>query len=218
MNKKPPHILIGLPTMSSIHVLLFAVLMKWHQKAMETGKYSLSIYPSVNVQPVDNARNEIVAHFLSVPEYTHLFFIDSDTVPPMMALDKLLAADKDIISALTPIIEHDDNYTLEDGRMGQFDSGGHYRLWNVMGMDDQRCMPYTGIREAKTFGGSCVLIKREVFARLKEPYFRFKYEDDTGKKTMVSEDIYFAIKALAAGVQSFVDTSIICKHHKPILW
>lgn len=216
--KKVPHILIGLPTMSNIHVLLFAVLMNWHRKAMESGKYSLSIYPSVNVQPVDNARNEIAKHFLDNPEYTHLFFIDSDTIPPPMALDKLIAADKDIISGLTPIIEHDDNYKIEDGRASIYDSGGHFRKWNCVDENDKWVRPFTGIVPIKTFGGSCVLIKREVFAKIKEPFFRFRYEDDSGNKTMISEDVYFAIKALAAGVQSFADTSIICKHNKSILW
>lgn len=216
--KKPPHILIGLPTMANIHVYLFAVLMNWHKKALETGKYSISVYPTVCVQPVDNARNIIVKHFLENPEYTHLFFIDSDTVPPIMTLDKLLAADKDILTALTPIIEFDENYKTEPGRGPANDSGGFFRKWNCIGIDDNWCRPYTGIVPVKTFGASCVLIKRDVFAKIEEPFFRFKYEDDSGKKTIVSEDVYFAIKALAAGVQSFADTSVICKHNKPILW
>ncbi len=218
MTQKP-HILIGLPTMSSIHVQLFAVLMGWHRDALESGRYSLSIYPTVCIQPVDNARNDIVANFLSREEYTHLFFIDSDTVPPAMALKKLLAADRDIISALTPIVEHDDNFKVEPGRTSDFDTGGFYRKWNWLGMDDHRIRPYTGgIVPVKTGGSSCVLIKREVFAKIKQPYFRFVYEDDNGKQTCVSEDIYFFTKALAAGVQSFVDTSVVCRHFKPILW
>ena len=200
-----PSIMIGLPTMHSMHPILAINIMKWMATGIQTKEYDLSIYPTFNVQPVDNARNEIVKNFLK-SGCTHLWFIDSDTIPPPDALKRLLAHDKPIISALTPIIEHDET------------KNGYWRKWNCVGEDDKHLMPNTGTKMCKGCGSSCIMIKREVFDKMKPPYYRFTYQDDTGKEVMVSEDIYFIINALSLGIKTYADTSILCKHYKHALW
>ncbi len=152
-----PKILIGLPTMGSLHILLTTTILAWMAEAYSSGDYSLQVYPTMNVQPVDNARNEIVRVFLEETDCTHLLFVDSDTIPPRNAIKKLLAADKDIISALTPIIEHDENR--------KNDSNGFYRKMNVVSMADKHVNEYIGLMPCKGAGSSCVLIKREVFEK-----------------------------------------------------
>ena len=204
MSNKPK-ILIGLPTMSSVHPLTMMVILSWMSEAFTTGEYNLSIYPTVNVQPVDNARNDIVAKFLE-SDCTHLLFIDSDTVPPLDALHRLLNHDKPIISALTPIIELDEKL------------GTYYRKWNCVDENDKHMVPNTGTRMCKGCGSSCILIQREVFSKMKIPYYRFQYKDDNGKDILVGEDIYFIINALSLGIKTYADTSIICQHYKQALW
>lgn len=204
-----PKIMIGLPTMGSLHTLLVLNILKWMSEGFYNGKYELCVYPTMSVQPVDNARNQIVEEFLKT-DCTHLFFIDADTIPPPSALSKLLAADKDIVSALTPIIELDENR--------KNDSSGYYKKFNVVNMADRHVEPYIGIIPVKGAGGSCILIKRHVFEKLEAPWYRFQYTDDTGKRVMVGEDIYFTIKAIGAGIQPYADTSIVCKHHKAVDW
>lgn len=203
MKTKSPKVMIGLPTMHYMHVYLAVTIMSW----LTENKIPLRLYPTLGLQPVDNARNDIVEEFLNGEgkDCTHLFFIDSDTIPPQDALYKLLAVDKDIVSGLTPIIDHHD----KDGKF--------YRKWNCAD-HDEIIRPDTGIRPITGAGGSCLLIKRKVFEKLEKPYFRFLYEDDNGKPVIVSEDIYFLMKAIGAGFEAFCESSVICKHYKSTLW
>lgn len=206
---KQPKVLLGLPTMGTINTYLVIAMMHWFADSVKTGDKSILVYPSINVRPHDKARNHIVEEFLKT-DATHLFFIDSDTIPPPDALDKLLKADVDIISGITPIIEHDP--------MRANDSSGFYKKWNCVGTDDQLVKPNSGIVPIKGAGGSCILIKREVFEKIKAPWYKFVDKDDTGKEVEISEDIYFIINAISHGFNPMCDTSVIAKHEKPILW
>lgn len=206
-----PKILIGIPTMGSVHALLMQTILKW----VAQRKYAMSVYTSIKTQPVDNARNEIVEEFMK-SDCTHLFFIDSDTIPPDDALDKLLALDADIATGITPIIHYDRNRVN--------DSSGHYKVSNVITMDDERVKADIGVIQAKTAGGSCLLIKREVFQKMSDKPFRFIYSDlkpndvIMGKSEMFSEDYYFCARALGLGFSIMCDTSIVCRHQKSILF
>lgn len=208
-NVQKPKVLLGIPTMSSVHSLLLLCVSTWIAEAAESGLYNLSIYPTVSVQPVDNARNEIVKVFLE-SDCTHLFFIDSDTIPPLNALRLMLAYDKDIITALTPIIKYDENR--------KNDSGGFYPQWNVVTLNDEVIKEDIGLQEVKTAGSSCIMIKREVFEKIPKPWYRFLYEDDNGKETQISEDVLFCIKAANAGFKVWCDTTMKCGHAKQTIW
>lgn len=208
---KKPKILIGLPTMGSIHVMLSITIMSWLSQAYKDGDYDLSVYPTVAVQPVDNARNEIVREFLA-SNCTHLFFVDSDTMPPQSALRQLLRVNQPIVSGLTPIVELDEK------------KKEYYRKWNCVGLDDKHLTPNTGVLRVKGAGASCILIKREVFEKLEDPWFRFRYEDDNGKKTfkgeplIISEDVHFIMQAVAKGIPAYCDTGVVCTHSKATIW
>jgi hypothetical protein len=213
---KTPKILIGLPTMGSVHTFLMVQILMWVIEAQNKGDKGISIYPTMSVQPVDNARNEIVDEFLK-SDCTHLFFIDSDTIPPPEALDQLLKLDCDIATAITPIIELDQNRVN--------DSSGFYKRSNILGMNDELLQPDTGVQDVKAAGGSCILIKRKVLEELEKPIFRFVYKDChpegvsfNGSKDMMSEDYYFCAKALGKGFTMKCDTAIIAKHQKSVLW
>lgn len=206
---KIPKVLIGLPTMGSVHTLLLVAIMYWVSEAVKNKDMDILLYPSLNVRPHDRARNHIVEEFMKT-EATHLFFIDSDTVPPPDALKKLLQADRDIISGITPIIEHDPKR--------QNDSSGYYKKYNCVGMDEKHVEPNTGIVPIKGAGGSCILIKKEVFEKLEKPYYKFLDKDDNGKDCLVSEDIYFIIMAISKGITPYCDTSVIAQHDKNVLW
>lgn len=201
-----PKILIGLPTMSSVHVHLMLLIVKWIADARAGGEYNLSIYPTVSVQPVDNARNEIVREFLA-SDCTHLLFIDSDTVPPIDAITKLLALNKPIATGVTPIVEFNE------------ETDEFYRKWNVVDQNDTHVQPNTGIVKAKGAGSSCILIRREVFEAMEAPWYRFHYtKNDKQEDVIVSEDIFFTIMALGKGFETWADTSVICKHAKQTMW
>lgn len=203
MHQKPK-VLIGLPTMSYLHTMLVVSMLAWMGKAYQGGKYNLSVFPTFNVQPVDNARNEIVREFLK-SDCTHLFFVDADTIPPSDAIEKLLALDVPIASGITPIIK-----PTKDGEP--------YRTWNCVDMNDKHIEPNTGVQKVKGCGGSCLLIRRDVLEKIPDPWFRFLYQDDNGKQAMISEDIFFTVNALGRGFQAYADTSVIARHHKGFIF
>lgn len=205
-----PKILIGLPTMGNIHVMLAVRIMAWLSQAQQKGNINMSVYPTMNISPVDQARNNIVEEFL-VGDCSHLLFVDADTIPPQNAIEKMLAADKDIISAITPIVEYDD-------KRKDSDSNGYYKKWNCVNEGDVFVHPNTGILPIKGAGSSCILIKRAVFEKMEKPWYRFLYKSDEGRDIVVGEDIHFMLKAIAAGFKPFCDTSIICTHFKQIGW
>ncbi len=208
-NVMKPKILIGIPTMGSMHTFLAMTVLQWMAQAQLKGDINMSIYPTMAVCPVDNARNEIVEQFLQ-SDCTHLFFIDSDTIPPMDALYKLLSHDKDIVSGITPIIEHDANRKNE--------SNGYYKKWNAVDMNDKFTEPNVGLIQIKGCGGSCVLIKRAVFEKMPKPWYRFLYKDDRGKDIFMGEDTHFIAKAIGLGFKAYADTSVIAQHNKSIIW
>lgn len=191
--------------MGSIHILLAVNIMAWLSQANKKGHMNVGVYPTLRVQPVDNARNQIVDEFLA-STYTHLFFVDADTIPPTDALDKLLAMNKDIATAITPIVEMDEK-------------GEPWRKWNCVDQNDQNVKPNTGILEVKGAGSSCILIKRSVFERLDKPYYQFIMATSSqGNEKQVSEDVHFIVKALNKGIKTYADTSIICKHAKEFIF
>ncbi len=210
MASTKPHVLVAIPTMGSINTLLVVILTKWIAEAANTGKYNISFYPTTCVSPVDRAREEVVDVFLKT-KCTHLFWIDADTVPKPDALLKLLAHDADIVSGLTPIIIYD-----EDRK--DSDSNGFKKKWNCVGLDEKHLTPNTGVQKIFGAGGSCLMVKREVYEKLDRPCYKFIYEDDNGKEANVSEDIYFTLMARSKGFEPICDTSVIAAHYKGIFW
>lgn len=196
--------------MGEVHVLTMSIIMSWLVESLKTGDMNISIYPTMKVTPVDNARNRIVEEFKK-GDFTHLLWIDADTVPPQNGLKRLLAADKDIVSGITPIIEWDE-------RRKNSDSNGFYKKWNCVSEADQFVQPYSGIIPIKGCGGSFVLVKKEVYDKVQDPWYEFIRNDDNNNKVFIGEDISFILKSIANGFKPFADTAVICQHEKSILW
>lgn len=203
-------ILIGLPTMGAINASLVAHLIKW---AKEFPKGVINFYFTYKVQPVDRARNQIVDFFLKRENLTHLFFVDSDTIPPADAVIRLLSQDKDIVTGLTPMLVND----KEKGVWGTF-YNAFLPIRDAAGNTVRTECPKenTGLVEVERCGGSCIMIKREVFSKLETPYFKFVLKDN-GLDHVVSEDVYFCDRAREAGLKIYADTSIVCNHHKEVM-
>jgi len=210
MASTKPKVMIAVPTMGEINTLLVVMITRWIAEAFNTGKYNVSFYPTTCVSPVDRAREEIVDVFLE-SDCTHLFWIDSDTVPKYEALTTLLSHDADIVSGLTAIIVYDE--TRKDS-----DSNGFKKKWNCVGMDEKHLTPNTGVHKILGAGGSCLMVKREVYEKLERPCYKFIYKDDNGKDANISEDIHFTLMARAKGFEPICDTSVIAAHYKGIFW
>lgn len=161
--------------------------------------WSVSHYPEMG-------RNAIIEKQLSDPELTHIFFLDTDTVPPIDAIPKMLKVDKPFVSAVTPMI------------------CGNEHVWNVKTIDDpDKWWPRAIELPNKPFitkhaGGSCLLIRREVFEAVKWPWFKTIFQemdkDDVAKKE--GEDTYFCNRARECGFDVWVQPDVKCSHYNYI--
>ncbi len=136
---------------------------------------------------------------LKDPEVTRLYFMDYDVEPPLGTLRKLLDYDMPIVAGIYPM--------NIDGGVWSFKIGRDW--W-------QRKEPLPNEpQDVSVVGGSTLLVKREVFEKLEDPYFKITYRavDDKGKCYDEGEDEYFSRTAREAGFKLVVDPSIICEHY-----
>lgn len=213
-------ILITVPTMGAIQTSLVTHLILW---AKSFPKDRVAFYFTFKVAPVQRARNEIVRFFLSerknnkgevVPKFTHLLFVDSDTLPPRDAIFRLLDADKDVVTGVTPMLQYD----KESATWGTLDNCFTHQEDDAGADGGKRTFAVvrnTGLKKIWRCGASCLLIKREVFEKLEKPYFDTILDED-GIKTKKSEDLYFCDKVHEAGMEIWCDTSVICNHFKDV--
>lgn len=197
MKKRANKILVCVPSLGDISTATVNVLVAW---AVAYDQTSIGFFFPTDVAPVDRVRNYCVNHFLT-NDYTHLFFVDSDTTPPVDALTKLLEANRDIISGITPVIK--DRVRLQ-----------WVRGTNVFTKSGP-VVPNGKVQEIERCGASCLLIKRRVFQKIKEPPFKFVY-DDKHQSLKMGEDYYFCQLAQHHGFKIFCDTSIECGHTKKV--
>jgi len=166
-------------------------------------KYSYSMIRN-NMLPIDRNRTVLVDMGLEKKEVTHFLFIDTDIIPDERNfLDILISYDLPIVGMLCtkkvppyePIL-YKRNVPEEEKFNG---------FW----------VKYPkGIVEVDAVGTGCLLVKREVFEKMKRPYFRFvsSFERDLYQ----SEDIYFLENAKKLGYKAYVDTEHTCKHYGPV--
>jgi len=161
----------------------------------ETYRIHLS-YPTE--KPISNNRNTIVAKFLAT-DCDFLMMVDSDIIPPMNVL-KLADFDKDIITPLMFVYQHDKLLPLflRQHKDGMFD------------VDDY--LTRTGLQDCDATGTGCIIIKRKVLEHpdLKYP-FRNEYDKD-GIKTR-GLDLNFCVRAKKAGFKTWVHLDFISDHH-----
>lgn len=220
MDSPKSKVLIGVTTMGDIHTQLVTNLIQWAKRFQ---KDELGFYFTFKVAPVDRARNTIVKFFLEdhynkqgvkQTPFTHLLFIDSDTLPPIDAVQKLLDMDKDIATGVTPILHYDKEKKVFGTLDNCFTHQDRDKNDNII--KTHAIKRNTGIQKIWRCGGSCMLIKREVFEKLEKPYFKFEYNEEGVEHTR-SEDLYFCDQATKAGFEIWCDSGLICNHFKPVM-
>ncbi len=160
-----------------------------------------------------SAENRIVREFLAAePAMTHLFMTEADMVLPHDCIVKLAELDKDIASGV---------YFL---RSDVAEGRGQPCLYKKAAMiparvdkvNTQATSPYahtpiTLFPQNEPFrvdcsGLGCVLIKRQVFEKLPEPWFNMN--EGTNGKIGFGSDIYFYKHAKDHGIELWVDPSV----------
>jgi hypothetical protein len=154
----------------------------------------------------ENARNAMIQEFLHNPDFahhTHILFVDADTAPiDPYAIEKLLSADKPVISGITPIA-----YKPKT-QMGMF--------WNVRVEGKDRNIWISEVPEKELFkaeyvGASFLLIRRDVLEKLSKPYMKTEYDFEQ-IQFVKGEDYYLCEKIRNAGFDIWIDPEVQCHH------
>ena len=135
--------------------------------------------------PLDVARCNLVDYAMQ-GGYSHIWFIDVDTVPQVDAFEKLLHRNKEIVGGL--YVQSCEPY-------------------NVVGKKDGKLIdPQPNqLIEVDFMGLGCCLLRTEVFKNITTPYFKF--EEGMG------EDAYFFSKCRILGnYKVYLDTSVLARH------
>lgn len=142
---------------------------------------------------VDQARNSITQAAMSLPEITHLMWIDDDMVFGRDAFRRLLAHDLPIVGGLChnrrhpymPILMH----ATQRGAAFQYDYP-------------------EGLVEVDATGAAFLLVKREVYEKIRAEFPNESPWDRVG----AGEDVDFCNRARACGYKIMVDTTVKIGH------
>lgn len=128
----------------------------------------------------------------------YVFFLDDDVLVPQDTLMKLMSHNVDIVSGL--YFSRQEPYFPQIYYKNKKNKDRYDAVFDIP----------EGLIQIDACGGGCLLIKKEVFEKLKKPYFQYipKGEDTLRK----GEDLYFCEKAKKAGFKIYCDTSVKCGH------
>ena len=131
--------------------------------------------------------------------YDYLFCVDSDIVLPYDCIEKMLAADKDIISGL--YIQRIPGRQILEIYKDSSNGVTNYQFEDIQ---------HLGVFQIASCGMGCCLINSEVLRTLEYPHF--VYTSAISHANTFSEDIYFCCKAREAGFTVWADSTIRCEH------
>lgn len=170
----------------------------------------LSVYATDRTY-THSAENMLVRRMLSEEDCrdaTHLFMTEMDMVLPIDVIPKLVALDKPIASGL---------YFLRGGE-GQPCLYAPAPVTPVLNKYPHTPIgifptetPFKIAKAGGCAGLGCVLIKREVFEAIEDPWFDLK-EKNPRTLEGYGSDMYFYTKVREAGFEVWVDPTIRCGH------
>lgn len=232
----------GLLTESTLHGLLG--LQTWSYKA----GVGMKLQSMGNESLITRARNTIVSMFLDDQNYvaTHLLFIDADIGFEAANVERLIRADKDIVCGIYPrkcihwnqvkaAMQENPDITEEQLEMKALG-------YNLNFEDPQNVKMENGFCEVLEAATGMMLIKRDVFRKLKKAYPEKKYKSDqiinakhfssdncydffgVGKlpwdkaERYLSEDYYFSRLWHKIGGKIWADVSMPLTHHGAMMF
>ena len=147
----------------------FMSFVKWGNACRQLG-IDWTVETMTNESLISRARNTLVAKFLSNPDSTHLMFIDADIGWEPWHLLALLNHDKDVVGGLYPM------KTIPV-------------KWCVNGIPGAPDNDPNGLLEVTKTGTGFMLIKREVFEKLKGHPAVKPFANDIGLDASLDKDM-----------------------------
>lgn len=203
-------VLIAVPTFESIAPDTFKALWDMDKREHEVA------FEFVRGYDCATARNRIAQMTLD-GNYGYVLMVDSDVTPPKDAMANLIGHDVDCVSGFYLHRGRDNEPSdrtcacklVDDEGKPYFD----YPLESEYTVGELADMRNSGSTLVEIHGGGmgCVLVKAEVFERLRYPWFDWvNYADDD--RRLLSEDLYFCEKMRKRGIRRYVDTRVACGH------
>jgi GT2 family glycosyltransferase len=153
----------------------------------------------VSIEPkvfqIDEARNNQVERFLELKDYTHHLWLDDD----------MCLCDPSVLERLLQ-----DNQPIVSGLYWRADYPHYPILLREYGVDNDVIYEFTyadkpypkdKLIEVDAVGCGLLLVRREVYEKLKPPYFLWHGDAQQAH----GEDMYFSRKVRAAGFKIYVD-------------
>ncbi|MFL6313713.1 MAG: hypothetical protein ACJ71W_16570 [Terriglobales bacterium] len=186
-----------------IHPNLMLALVRMPLWQMETGS-ALSVSTIMGCTPVAAARNHAVENMLNMG-IEWLLQIDNDTVPPPNLLQVLdHVGDRKIVGFPTPM-EYEDGKTC-------------FNLGKIVGSNSselQKSIP-AGWSKVDAVGSGCLLVHRDVFRALSDPWFEHSAEQVKKMRIYAGEDFHFCEKAREKGFEVWINSDFICRHYHTV--
>jgi GT2 family glycosyltransferase len=145
-----------------------------------------------------------------VPEgdYDYSLWIDSDQIFTVGHFEQLLAADKDIVSALIRTTDGNFNSGIyNEESMKKMGVG-------VIKLNDENVGEMTDLIRASYCGFGMVLIKKGVFEKIGSNWFDAISYEALNRVGQMGEDMSFCIRAGKAGFEVWVDPTCRVGHEK----
>lgn len=152
---------------------------------------------------IQRGRNTLCTLALNKPEVTHVLFIDSDIKWHQYDVLKLLNDDKQLVGGLYPkkSLNHNRIFNIEQilkMKESKYNSGvsdeqiiKHHLVDYNLNFSDNRKVNTDGTMEVKYIATGFMMIKREVFNRMKEMHPEWAYVDDIHKNQIPNLYAYF---------------------------
>ncbi len=190
---QPNSLFIAIPNMGWLHAGLASRIVAWTR---DLGAYV--ICPE-RMRPTSYARNWCAEKFLKSNK-SHLLFVDADTLPPIDAPQRLLAARRPVVSAVVYQMKLDlDGVVKPVPMVARQEVGGFVPVSGC------------GLVEINACGFGCVLIERHVFSQIEFPWFEdHPWGEERG------QDFDFCRKARKAGVPLWAYLDVVCRHRKEV--
>lgn len=188
-------VFIAVPSMGGIVPDLVARLINW-SSIPGVGQ----IYLPEAIQPMDNMRNHVVQEFLK-SDCTHLFWIDSDVVPPPDALERLLALNRPAVAGIV--------FCMKVGGRGEY-----FPYPATFKRDEDKFKIHYGVGIAKidACGGGCLMVERRVYEAIGPRPYEYVYDENGNLQLTCDFNIWE--KARRAGFALYCDYGVQCDHQR----
>lgn len=188
------------------------------KKKYDVNVLHLDLGDMAGMKKIVRCRNRIFSYAVE-KGYDYVLMMDSDVIPPVNIIERLLVHEKDIVSGLYRGLFNVDNrqefksVAWKCLSEEEWDEVGDQLMSDIVkGREDIRRnltdeeISSGELQEVIIPSCGCMLVSRDIFSKFKYGMLEVPGNINTG------DDIYFCRKVRKAGIKLYCDTSLKCEH------